>query len=222
MAAHLAHRVDRVGLENAPIDWGRTMAYALDQHRLYLNLQGREPEGIVSPEAYDSVLSQIEADLSQLTDRAGRPLSTDFYRGRHLYSGPFVQEAPDLLVFLDGYHCDVNYRLGGERFMETSLRLSGTHHPEGLLMLWGKDVRAGHHLEANIVDIAPTIVHALGAPISSECDGQPIWEAFEKKSEYTQRPLRSKSFTAQPKEEHVWTEEEEAQVMERLRDLGYL
>lgn len=222
MAAHHAHRFGRTRLEGSPVDWSRTTAYALDQHRLYLNLQGREPQGIVPLDAYDKLLSQLEQDLRNLTDEAGQRLPVATYRGREVYRGRFVHEAPDLLVFMDDYRCDVGGGLGGGHLFEPSLRLSGAHHPDGLLMIRGDGVRAGHRLTADITDIAPTILHALGAPVPAECDGQPIHQAFEEHADFRRRPVRRESSADRDREQHVWSEEEESQILDRLRDLGYV
>lgn len=222
MAAHHAYRHGRLRFEDAPIDWGNTVAYAADQHRIYLNLQGRDPCGTVEPDAYDDVLAQIEQDLAGLADEQGRPIPAQVYRGRVEYGGPFVEQGPDLLLFLDRFHCDLSNGLGGDRITGPSRRLSGTHHPDGTLIVHGPGVHAGHRLQAEIVDIAPTILHALEAPIPAASDGQPIWDAFEEQSAFGQRPVRTITSTGESHTEHTWSEEEESQIMDRLRDLGYV
>jgi len=222
LAAHHAFRHGMIRLESAPVDWARTTAYALDQHRIYLNVQGRDPLGTISPEAYEEVLSQLEADLKALTDTHGRPLKVEVYRGRELYRGPFRDQAPDLLLFLDDHHCDLATSLGREQLWGPAGRLTGVHHPEGMIVLHGPGVQAGQRLQAEIVDVAPTVLHTLGAPIPEDCDGRLLEEAFDARSEFRRRPPRRERLSKGEEAEHVWTEEEEAQVMKRLQDLGYV
>ncbi len=222
LAAHHAFRHGEIRLENAPVDWQRTIAYALDQHRIYLNVQGREPAGPVAASTYDEVLSRLEDELRGLTDEDGRSLAVEIHRGKDVYHGPFTDEAPDIVLFLDDYHCDLNISLGKGVTWGPAGRLSGVHHPDGVVVLHGPGVQAGQRLQANIVDIAATVLHALDAPIPAECDGRPLQEAFSAHSDFRQRPPREGHFSKQSGIEHTWSEEEESQVMKRLQDLGYL
>jgi predicted AlkP superfamily phosphohydrolase/phosphomutase len=222
MSHHHAHRRGRLRMETAPIDWDRTVAYAADQHRIYLNEQAYDFQGQALMERYDSVLAQLADELDDITDDRGKSLSAEVLKGREIYDGPFVEQGPDLLVFFNNYRCDVNSSLGDSLFGESSLRLSGTHHPHGLIMMRGPGVRREQRIEADIVDIAPTILHALDAPVLAESDGQPIWAAFDEASEFSRRPVREISHAERARKEQTWSEEEEAEVMGRLRELGYL
>jgi predicted AlkP superfamily phosphohydrolase/phosphomutase len=222
MSYHHAHRSGRLRMETAPIDWDRTVAYGADQHRIYLNEQAYDSPGEAFTKRYDSVLARLADELGDITDEQGNSLSAEVLKGREIYDGPFAEEGPDLLLFLDNYHCDVNSSLGGRLFGESSVRLSGTHHPHGLIMMRGPGVRPARRIEADIVDIAPTILHALDAPVLAESDGQPIWAAFDEASEFARRPVREISHAERARREQTWSAEEEAQVMGRLRELGYL
>jgi len=81
------------------VDWSRTKAYALGINGIYLNLRGRENNGVVHPAEYDAILDQIERDLLAMRDPAnGRPPITLVTRTRQEYHGPCVDGGPDLIV----------------------------------------------------------------------------------------------------------------------------
>lgn len=222
LTAHHAFQHGQIRVENAPIDWTRTIAYAMDQHRVYLNLRGREPDGAVAPDAYETTLLRLESELQSLADEGEHRPSVAVYRGRDVYAGPFVEDAPDLLLFLDNYLSDLNTGLGSGKIWGPSGRLSGVHHPDGVIILHGPGVRQGQHLDANIVDVAPTVLHALDAPVPEDCDGHPLNEAFDPRSDFRRRSPRQVQFTKERGGELAWTESEESQVVKRLQDLGYL
>ncbi len=222
LAAHHAYRYGTLRLEHAPVDWSRTVAYALDQHRIYLNLRGREPMGAVDPAEYESVLARLESELREMVDDDGRSPNVVTYRGRHIYSGPYRDEGPDLLLFCDDFHTDLSTAVGGGRVWAPAGHLSGVHHPDGVFILHGPGVRTGHRLDAHILDIAPTLLHALDAPIPAHCDGRVLHEAFVPSSPFCRRPPRYEHVEREAVRETEWAEEEEARMVERLEDLGYL
>ncbi len=79
----------------------QSRAYCLIPGRIYLNVQGREPHGIVAPSDYDSTLEQLSKDLTALTDPdTGQPVIDRIYRGEELFSRAHldVPQPPDLLV----------------------------------------------------------------------------------------------------------------------------
>jgi predicted AlkP superfamily phosphohydrolase/phosphomutase len=222
MSAFRLSQRGRAGLEDAPIDWANTIAYASDQHRVYLNVKGRDPQGRVAPAAYEEQIARLESELTGLTDENGHSLLAEVLRGRDIYHGPFAEEGPDLVVFLDDHRCAFNSSVGGDQVLQPSTRLSGAHHPEGLLMIQGPGVERGKRIRADIVDIAPTMLHALGAPISAASDGKPIAKAFAPNSEFLRRSVRQETLGGVEREGHVWTDEEESQLLERLEGLGYV
>jgi len=81
------------------VDWSRTKAYALGLNGLYVNLKGREKNGVVSPFEYNPLVDQLEADLLAMKDpRNGRKAVTLVTRPRRDFHGPFKSDGPDILV----------------------------------------------------------------------------------------------------------------------------
>ncbi len=94
----------------ACVDWSKTKAYALGINGLYLNLKDREKEGIVTAAESAAIKAEIKSKLCKVTDPLnGKPIITNVYEPKDIYSGPYLNEAPDLVV---GYQR--GYRISDE------------------------------------------------------------------------------------------------------------
>ena len=84
----------------AEVDWSRTKAWAAGGYygRVWLNLRGREVNGIVSPDDAPRILDEIDAGLRSVDDASGRPIDTQVFRPRDVYR-EVRGVAPDLLVY---------------------------------------------------------------------------------------------------------------------------
>lgn len=97
-------------------DWPATKAYGLGMNGLYLNLKGREPEGVVSPgDEAEKLKDQLISFLQGLVDvQTGQHPISRVCRSSDLYSGPLVNLAPDLVVCYNrNYRSSWNTGLGG-------------------------------------------------------------------------------------------------------------
>ena len=79
----------------ADVDWSKTRAYALGFQSLYINLQHREATGIVTPMQYAPLVDEIRAKLLALNNPS---IFKNVYRPAEIYTGPFVNDAPDLIL----------------------------------------------------------------------------------------------------------------------------
>lgn len=158
------------------IDWSRTRAYALGLGDIYLNLAGREGEGIVGPDEVSAVESQIIDGLTGLADpKRGGVAIRNVRRRAEIYSGPYASESPDLLVgFAEGYRASWATSLGGvpEVLLEDNVkRWGGDHVIDPALvpgvLLANRVLRDG----AGMADLAPTILDALGVPKGDAMEG---------------------------------------------------
>ncbi len=97
---------------------------------------------------------------------------------------------------------------------------SGTHRLEGIFVAKGPQVKANYRFErAEIIDIAPTILHILGLPIPEDMDGKVLKEIFRIGSELAQRGVRiSRAKKTSREPEKI----EDESVLKRLEDWGYL
>jgi predicted AlkP superfamily phosphohydrolase/phosphomutase len=151
---------------------------------------------------------------------AESPLFAEVHPRDEIYDGPYLDRAPDLVAV----PADPRWGLGGAvgKEMLEPPGISGTHHPEGIFMAWGRDVVAAQVHEASILDIAPTALHALGLPIPQDCDGSVQLHWYNPESQSAARPVRTEKIEAETGHAYAWTAEEEAEVEARLRGLGYL
>ncbi len=227
----------------ANIDWSRTQAYSDTLFpNIRVNLMGREPEGIVKPgEEYAQVIQKLRLALGQCRDdRSGRLIVQGVYHRDELYSGPFVEKAPDLLIRWKEDEAIHGLDLGEGAgtlppFLEEGAPLvpgedpniiSGDHRLEGVFMAQGKAIKQGQRLErAHIMDLAPTLLYQMDVPLPTDMDGKVLTEIFETSF------LDGHSLTTQDTVTHEepyapesgeYTEKERREIEERLRALGYL
>lgn len=213
-----------VRLNHAPVDWSRTRAYCPDESSLYLNLEGRDPQGIVTPgpEA-DALLTEIMKRLRQIPDpKTGHSIPVTLHRKEDIYSGPFLLDAPELLVAMDNYTTEVMAEMGSETLFAPNKARNGTHTLDGIFIAQGPGIRAGQTINANLVDIAPTAVHLAGVPIPEETDGEVLLRMYTETAVARQREIKWASTYLNDKDSQILTEEEQAQIEKQLRDLGYL
>ena len=101
-----------------------TKAFALDPARIYLNLKGKYPCGTVEPAESEDLLCQLE-NLFRSLEIDGRKVIKDVYRKEHIYSGPYLENAPDLiLVGAEGFNLKANVK--AERLAGKAI-FSGKH-----------------------------------------------------------------------------------------------
>ncbi len=215
-------------LSRRHIDWSRTQAYAQGNFgQIFLNVKGRQPQGCVAPEDVRPLLEDLKAGLLTIPHpESGTPLVERVFEREELYSGPHAHLAPDLTVVLN----DWRYRTIGLYDFTTNKVISpafgptGDHRMEGVFLATGSPFRPGAALDgANLLDIAPTVLHLLGVPVPPDMDGRILTEILEPAlitAEATpSATIASMDGTSVPV---AYTEEEDAEIQQRLADLGYL
>jgi predicted AlkP superfamily phosphohydrolase/phosphomutase len=219
----------RLFLSFDDVDWSRTKAYTLGGNMtgIYINLRGREPMGSVEPgKEYDTVRDEIITQLADLRDEeAGVPIAERIYKREELYSGPYLERAPDIIF--DAY--DERYvGFGGQEFssnmvMAPSRLFNGCHRRDGMVLLAGKHIQPGKRLATHdIIDLAPSILYLLGYPVPTAMDGRVITEALEPEF-LEQNQIRFVDSDWEGAQDSTgFTPTEEANITERLKDLGYL
>ncbi|MCP4361666.1 MAG: hypothetical protein GY796_26950 [Chloroflexi bacterium] len=225
-----ANPLMRLFLSFADVDWSRTRAYTLGGNLtgLWINLEGREPEGGVAPGTeYERLRDKLINELQDLCDPDdGQPIATAIYRREEVYDGPYVERAPDILFETR----DEQYvGFGIQEFVtnaiaEPSPVFSGCHRRAGMVILHGQPFRQGVSLsQQDIMDVTPTILHLLGYSVPEDMDGQVMTEAMNP-AFLDDFPIRFSSATWQPSkdDESRFSEGDEERVTERLRSLGYL
>ncbi len=229
----LADRVtgDVLGPIEPRVNWARTVAFAPTPHGVQINLQHREPEGIVPPEDYDRLRQELKERLEAVRDPVtGDRIHAEVLFREVMYTGRRVDGAPDLTYrFLKP---DTTWRIGtragrapGAACVSRDLGPeTGTHTPDGILMAAGPDIQPGRlPAPVPIWDVLPTLLYHLGLPIPRDLDGRVV------KSLIRPEVLARRSIAMGPAAvPHVAEDggppgtREDPSVRRRLEDLGYL
>ncbi len=161
------------------VDWSRTRAWGWGGYhaRIFFNVQGREPQGIVAPGDFDALRSELAGKLKALPGSDGAPMHTRTYIPGDIYSGPYTEDAPDLTVYFD----DLSYRateevgLDGIYSFETELGPDeAVHDYEGIFLLRAPGVTPGHQAGMELRHVAPTMLKLLGLPVPPACEREPL------------------------------------------------
>lgn len=161
------------------VDWSRTRAYTMGLNGLYLNVKGRERQGIVEPGEADALKNELRTSLNGLADPAsGRIGITGVFDCDAVYAGPYVDNAPDLIVgYGDGFRASWDSVMGKvtEKIFEDNLKAwSGDHCIDPRLVpgvLFCNRKIADE--KPAIVDVAPTILRLFGLGLPAHFDGKP-------------------------------------------------
>ena len=146
--------------------------------RVYINVEGREPEGIVSRMDYPAVREALKRALEAIPDHKGRPIPTKVYFPEEIYSGPYVENAPDLLVHFGDLYWRASQDIGHEGIHSFETEIGpddATHAQHGILVMANGTVKGGKRLEGlHLVDVAPTVYTLLGMEIPPGLEGKAI------------------------------------------------
>lgn len=223
---------DKAFLSKEHIDWSKTKAYAQGNFgQIFLNLEGRQPEGCVKPEDARAVLDEIKGGLAELQHpETGAPLVERVFEAADLYRGPHSHLAPDLTVVLG----DWRYRTIGlydfttHKVISPAFGPTGDHRMDGVFVAAGPPFRPGAKPEgATLLDIAPTILRLLGVPLPDDLDGRVLDEVLDPSAIPPPIASTSPNGASPATNGHAsppsgYTPEEDAVIQQRLADLGYL
>lgn len=150
------------------VDWSKTRAYALGLTGMFLNIRGREGEGIVEPADVAALRKELAARLTGLHDEElGTTGITEAFETASLYTGPYLENAPDLIIgYARGYRTSWDCATGvvsGPVFEDNLKAWSGDHcidprQVPGVLFC----NRPIDEDDPALIDIAPTALHLFG------------------------------------------------------------
>lgn len=168
-----------VPLGKAQVDWGRTLAWGSGGYygRVFLNVRGREPNGVIDPADYERVRSDLARKLEGIPDERGRRLQTRVYRPEDVY--PECRGIPpDLIV----YFGDLYWRAVGSVGLDSVHTFDNdtgpddaNHAQHGIFILFDPKRPEGRPVKGlHLRDVAPTILDRMGIPIPQDMEGIPI------------------------------------------------
>jgi hypothetical protein len=167
------------------VDWSRTKAYTMGLNGLYLNVKGREREGIVNAgKEAEALKDELREKLNGLVDPGlGTVAITGMFDCDGVYAGPYVDNAPDLIVgYGKGFRASWDSVMGkvtGTIFEDNIKAWSGDHCVDPRLVPGVLFSNRKITVEKPaIVDVAPTIMKLFGLALPSYFDGKP-WAVGE-------------------------------------------
>lgn len=208
-------------LRQARFDWKNSRAYAVADGSSCFSL-------------YAIQLGEAEVlrgELLQLKDaETGAPVVRRVYQAEEAFGPDPLPGSPDLLVeLIDGYSAAPEVgahgraplplfatRVPGEHFQ------IGIHHSEGIWLACGPSLRSGSRVDAQLIDIAPTLLYQMGLPIPASMDGVVLDSLFKPDARREARVDQDYSTEKGRERGRCLTPEEEAQIQKQLRELGYL
>ena len=206
------------------INWSHTKAFMLSGFGIYLNVQDREKEGIVTAEQIPTLTKQLCKDLLSLKIDDKKVFSDVYlkqeYIGKENHNG-----IADILVKPNkGFVISSQLRSKLEAVAETPDWETGAHNDEGIFLGLGEKIKKDFAIEQMaIVDILPTVLFLMGLPLPRNFDGQIRKEIVQTQFLLQQTQVFG-TYAPQRRREHkAWkNKSEEERIMERLEDLGYL
>ena len=200
------------------IDWDESQAIADGHGLIYLN-----------PSLSDAHRETLATDLKRhlaivVSPATGKTVAQKVFLRDELYRGPDLSGAPDL-VMLGRDGCLIKDGVGGQDVFQsaTNERWNAKHALQGIFMAWGRDIAAGQQVtDANLIDLAPTVLHALGHGVPNDMDGTPLLKIFTRESAPANAAVRVIDPLADQPVASEAGEARDRDMEERLRDLGYL
>ena len=172
-------------LEGLKIDWAKTTAWGSGGYygRLFINVQGREPQGLIPADQYEATRDKLIAELEALGDPAGNPIGTRVLKPENLYKTVRGAAPPDLFV----YFGDLRWRsVGtvGTRQLHTYENDTGpddaNHAVDGLLIATGPGIAPGGPVEGmQLMDVTPTVLRLFGLDVPADLQGHVIEEVAD-------------------------------------------
>jgi predicted AlkP superfamily phosphohydrolase/phosphomutase len=229
----LMRTLSRMKNSTDAIDWTTTQAFAIHLNfptmGIQLNVRGRETNGAVEPgPQFEQVRNDLITKLKTIVDPStGQTVVKEIYRREELFSGPYLSRIPDILLLLDTdvlARTEYSSNIWGETSESDLHELSGDHDLYGIFVASGPDVAANVFVnEANLLDVAPTMLASLGESVPANMDGQVLEDVFQQSFLHAHPPSYDKEREVVARNgEKVYSAEEEAAVRERLESLGYL
>jgi len=162
-------------VDSAFVDWNRTRAFCLPtdlEGCIRINLEGREPLGVVPETEYDALCDAIARDLAELRNEAGRRAVREVVRVRDRYPGERTAHLPDLVVLWE--HVGQLQQLRGDSIGvvagESPDGRPGTHATPGFLIVRGPDAESEWAAVRDVQDIAGLVLRRFGVDASSRDD----------------------------------------------------
>lgn len=163
------------------IEWEETDAVASGQGPVYLTAEK-------GTEEYEKALEDISRGLKSAEDLNGEDVVSEVHYGNQIYSGEYLDEAPDLVVEQSpGIHIKGSIGRDDVITRPEDAGWKGENKREGMFVATGPSFGEGNIENLGILDLAPTLLHLRGYSVPSEMDGEVRTDVFEEGSDAAER-----------------------------------
>lgn len=202
--------VDRSG-KSKVIDWERSQAVASGQGPVYALAS--------DPRERKRISDMLIADLEGLTNQSGDPVFNQVLRGRDVYSGPYVDSGPDIVLDqAPGVH--IEGKVGHDEVFGLPSKWRGENKDTGMFIGYGPDIDGTAKLpDMHILDIAPSLLHLHDEDIPKRMDGNVRYDIFNSDSNVADRTAVRIEVD---NKDIMDSKEIQSDVTNRLEDLGYM
>ncbi|NQT08526.1 alkaline phosphatase family protein [Candidatus Bathyarchaeota archaeon] len=176
----LSTPVDRVvRLNDVDVDWGKTVAWGWGGYyaRIFLNVKGREENGVVDPRDYESTREDIAQRIRSITGPNGERWNTVVLKPEDIYP-ECNGDPPDLMVYFDDLYWRSAGTMGHGRLYLPENDTGpddAVHDKMGLYIYYDpREDLNGRAEDLNILDVAPTLIKALGLKVPEDMEGEPL------------------------------------------------
>lgn len=208
------------------LDWEKTLAYCGTPSSNGIHIRVATDAGGpgVPLTEYSAFRARLIDDLLALRDADGLAVIRRALPREEVFHGPAMNDAPDLTLELSDYGF-VSIR-DVSPVIERRLAPVGTHHPDGILVAYGKGIaNLGEQPSRQIVDVAPTLLASLGVAIPQDLEGK-VENSWFTPEWLIANPVGIGPATLPVRDGEVQSEaiaeDDKAALMEQLRLLGYL
>lgn len=166
-----------MSLKTKMIDWSKTSVWGEGGYysRVFFNVKGREPEGIIDPADYDAFRDKVQADFEAITDENGKNIGTVVLRPEKIYR-TVNGIAPDLIVYFGNldWRSAAQVGAGNIHIYENDTGPDDANHAQnGIVILALPGGQKPPRRDAySIFGVAPTILDFLGVEIPSDMIGK--------------------------------------------------
>jgi len=164
-------------LEKVEVDWSRTRAWGGGGYygRLFINVAGREPEGVVPPADYEHFREELAQRICALGDDQGREINTKVYKPQEVYK-ECRGIPPDLIIYFGDLYWRAVGSVGHQRihvFDNDTGPDDANHAAEGIWILHEPGKGPGGEIYGlRLIDCAPTILNLLGVRVPNDMQGK--------------------------------------------------